>query len=118
MKKLIFIVFISVIFSIPIFADDNYVCKKKLQDLEKQLEYAKQYGNSYRISGLERGISNVKKYCGGGYPLDSKEAKEYYATNSKLEIMEKIEDAKKDLAKAEYKLGKAQKSAIVDKYST
>lgn len=109
MKKLIFIVVVSGIFSIPSFADDSYGCEKKLQALEKQLEYAKQYGNSYRISGLERGISNVKKYCGGGYPLDSKEAKEYYATNSKLEVMEKIEDAKKDLAKAEYKLGKAQR---------
>lgn len=95
------------IFSGIAYAD--YGCQRKLNALENQLSYAKQYNNMNRVRGLERAISNVKMYCGGGYYLDSPEAKEYYKADLELEILEKIADAKKDLAKAEYKLEKAKR---------
>src|SRR5699024_8766514 len=84
-------------------------CQRKLANLEKQMEYAKQYNNTNRIRGLERAIANVKTYCGGGMNIDSTDEKSrnYYEAETKLEkseeILEKIADAQKDLAKAEYK---------------
>lgn len=92
----------------------SYGCERKLEALERQLSYAKQYGNSHRISGLERAISNVKRYCGGGYSLDSSAAQDYYKADQELEILEKISDAKKDLAKAEYKLEKAKRKSDLE----
>ncbi|WP_419209898.1 DUF1090 family protein [Providencia manganoxydans] len=40
-----------------------YKCDKKIYNLEKQLKYAKDYGNTYRVQALERAISNVKSNC-------------------------------------------------------
>ena len=42
-------------------------CERKLHHLEKQLNYAKYYGNQYRIRGLERAIANVKNRCYDSY---------------------------------------------------
>lgn len=93
-------------------AAPNQGCQRKLANLEKQMGYAKQYGNINRIRGLERAISNVKTYCGGGMKMDSPESKEYFEGEKKLEkseeILEKLADAQKDLAKAEYKYEKAK----------
>lgn len=95
-------------------AAPNQGCQRKLANLEKQMEYAKQYNNTNRIRGLERAIANVKTYCGGGMNIDSTDEKSrnYYEAETKLEkseeILEKIADAQKDLAKAEYKYEKAK----------
>lgn len=95
-------------------AAPNQGCERKLANLEKQMDYAKQYNNMNRIRGLERAIANVKSYCGGGMNIDStnEKAKDYYEAETKLEkseeILEKIADAQKDLAKAEYKYEKAK----------
>lgn len=40
-----------------------YKCDKKIYNLEKQLKYAKNYGNTYRVQALERAVSNVKSNC-------------------------------------------------------
>jgi len=109
MKKTSLLTVLSVISLSMGIAYADYGCEKKLSALENQLSYAKQYNNKDRIRGLERAISNVKTYCGGGYALDSPEAKEYYKADQRLETLEKIADAKKDLAKAEYKLEKAKR---------
>ncbi|UNM95936.1 DUF1090 domain-containing protein [Ignatzschineria rhizosphaerae] len=112
MKKLIITTLIfSSYTALSTFAYADYGCEKKLAALENQLSYAKRYNNTDQISGLERAIDNVKTYCGGGYALDSPEAKEYYKADQKLEVLEKIADAKKDLAKAEYKLEKAKRKS-------
>ncbi len=92
----------------------NQGCERKLANLEKQMEYAKHYNNTNRIRGLERAIANVKAYCGGGMNIDSTDerARDYYEAEAKLEkseeILEKIADAQKDLAKAEYRYEKAK----------
>ncbi len=89
-------------------------CERKLANLEQQMKYAKQYHNTNRIRGLERAITNVKTYCGGGMDIDStnEKAKDYYEAEVKLEkseeVLEKIAEAQKDLAKAEYKYEKAK----------
>lgn len=93
-------------------ASSNQGCQRKLANLEKQLGYAKQYGNTNRIRGLERAIANVTAYCGGGMKIDSSTGKEYIEGEKRLEkseeILEKLADAQKDLAKAEYKYEKAK----------
>lgn len=100
-------------------ADADYGCTQKVTALEEQLAYAKAQNNTYRIKGLERAIANVKQYCGGGYSLDSAEAKSYYEADQRLDVLDKIADAKKDLSKAEYKLGKAKrKGDIEDQYES
>lgn len=117
MKKLSVIALVLSGLVVPSISMADYGCKRKVAALENQLEYAKKYNNTYRIKGLERALANVQSYCGGGYPLDSPEAKSYYETEQRLEVLEKIEDAKKDLAKAEYKLQKAKlKGDIEDQY--
>ncbi|MTD27542.1 DUF1090 domain-containing protein [Erwinia sorbitola] len=45
------------------FAQANSVCKQKEQAILKQIDYAKKYGNHYRVAGLERALSNVRTYC-------------------------------------------------------
>ncbi len=117
MKPLSVVFLLLSISMIPTLSLADYGCQRKVTALEKQLEYAKHYNNSARINGLEQALSNVRKYCGGGYPLDSSEAKSYYAAEERLEILEKIEEAKKDLAKAEYKLKKSKlKGDVEDQY--
>ncbi len=102
---------------IPTVTMADYGCQRKLDALEKQLDYAKKYDNKYRVRGLETAIANVKTYCGGGYPIDSPEARSYYEAEQRLELLEKVADAEKDKAKAEYKLQKAKlKGDIEDQY--
>lgn len=119
MKKLGFAAVLAGLVLIPSISMADYGCERKLSKLEEQLAYAQKHNNSYRVKGLERAISNVKTYCGGGYPLDSAEAKSYYEADQRLEVLDKIADAKKDLSKAEYKLEKAKrKGDLEDQYES
>ena len=119
MKRLSIALALLGLVALPSISMADYGCTQKVEKLEEQLEYAKKYNNSYRVKGLERAISNVKTYCGGGYPLDSPEAKSYYEADQRLEVLDKIADAKKDLSKAEYKLDKAKrKGDIEDQYES
>lgn len=109
------VMILGMIFTLNIsMAASHQGCERKLANLEKQLSYAQQYNNTNRIRGLERAITNVKTYCGGGMSLDSADAKtkDYYEAEKKLEkseeILEKMADAEQDLAKAEYKYEKAK----------
>lgn len=38
-------------------------CAVKKQRLQRQIEYAKTYGNHYRVEGLERALMKVNRYC-------------------------------------------------------
>lgn len=117
MRKVSVAVMVLGLIAIPSISMADYGCTRKLAKLEEQLSYAKKYNNSYRVRGLERAISNVKTYCGGGYPFDSMEAKSHYQTDQRLEVLDKIADANKDLSKAQYKLDKARrKGDIEDQY--
>lgn len=41
-------------------------CERKLCELQTQLEYAKQYGRTDKIRGLEKAIQRVQTKCGSG----------------------------------------------------
>lgn len=38
-------------------------CASKKAEIETQLSYAKQYGNSYRVRGLETALTKNSRYC-------------------------------------------------------
>lgn len=38
-------------------------CAEKEYQIQKQLEYAKAYGNIHRVRGLERALTKVQLYC-------------------------------------------------------
>lgn len=124
MRKIFIVVSVLVGISISsnfVYADYN--CDKKLHALERQLKYAKQYGNYHRISGLKRAIARVQEHCDGRYRHDYSDLDQHhddinhYQSDQKLRILEDLVDAKKDLAKAEYKLEKAKrKNDIEDVY--
>lgn len=41
-------------------------CAIKEQKIRTQLEYATRYGNTHRIAGLNRALTNVQTYCYDG----------------------------------------------------
>lgn len=48
--------------SMPVQASQN--CTIKIQKIERQIGYAKSYGNTNRVRGLQRALANVKARCG------------------------------------------------------
>lgn len=38
-------------------------CEAKRQNIERQLDYARQHNNSYRVAGLEKALSKVNTSC-------------------------------------------------------
>ncbi|MGJ3353187.1 DUF1090 family protein [Providencia sp. Je.9.19] len=64
MKHIFFIMLSIIIFPFSSQAGSQYYgCDKKITQLEKQLSYAKRYGNKYRVEGLERAIVNTQNHC-------------------------------------------------------
>lgn len=61
-KKLT-LIFCSGIFLMPLAWADDGVCDRKIANLEKQIRYAEDYGNQYRVAGLQRALLNTKQYC-------------------------------------------------------
>ncbi|MBP6122827.1 MULTISPECIES: DUF1090 family protein [Providencia] len=64
MKSIFFMVLAIIIFPLSSQAGSKYQgCDNKIYQLEKQLSYAKRYGNKYRVAGLERAIANAQGHC-------------------------------------------------------
>lgn len=119
-KKILTIIGCALISSMTFsYADNNYNCKKKEQNLQKQLQYAEQYNNTYRIEGLKRALANVRQYCGqqnsgkDGYIADFSEQEQALLYKQKLDkkvlkYQKKVLDAKYDLEQAKLS-GKSDK---------
>lgn len=98
-------------------------CSYKIHKLERELSYAKEYGNYYRVRGLESALANVKAHCGGGYNdyYAKKEAAKYKIDALEDEAERKIDriedkldelsDMKDTMSKEEYKRKKAELKA-------
>lgn len=67
----------------PVNCDALSGCKKKICNLEKELDTAKKMNNSSKVDGLETSLDQVKKHC----------------TDDKLtkDVEDKMDDAKEDL---------------------
>jgi len=94
-------------------AQADSLCSQKEQNIKRQLRYAEQHHNMYRVEGLKRALSKVQTYC-----TDSK----LMAEHQKDVIDKKAKVAKRQadldqarlkgdpekIAKRERKLAKAQ----------
>lgn len=68
-------------------------CAAKKAEIETQLSYAQQYGNSYRVYGLERALSKHNQYCN-----DADLRKQY--DKKVAEKQQKVTEREHDLAQA------------------
>ncbi|MBZ7995351.1 DUF1090 family protein [Campylobacter canadensis] len=94
-------------------------CNIKLQKLQNELEYAKQYSNTNRINGLNKAIADVKARCNKNpnYEQELNKAKKSLENKKESEVLQvesklKELDAKKDsMSKSEYKAKKEELKA-------
>lgn len=98
----------------------NKGCALKVQNIQTQIDYAKKYGNTHKVAGLERALANTKQYCNDSSlrkDLNSDIAKKQRKVNERLEELkeaqvkgdaDKVAKKQKKLAKAQDELKKAQ----------
>lgn len=66
-KSLTCFILLSPFVSAAATASDKWSgCAQKEYQIQKQLEYAKAYGNIHRIRGLESALTKVQRYCTDG----------------------------------------------------
>ncbi len=88
----------------------DYGCRKKEQNLRKQLSYAEQYNNVHRAENLRRAIANVQQYCGNhSYSGDNNDF-EFNDDVYKQSLNKKILNQQKKVAEAKYELEEAKLS--------
>lgn len=109
MKKCFTVVLFSTLFSLLniSFAQSDYGCKKKENNLQIQLRYAEQHGNVQRAENLKRAILNIREYCGKNNYIEDQDLKlndEVYRQN----LTEKIAKQQSKIAEAEAELEKAK----------
>ena len=109
MKKCFIVVLFSTLFSLSniSFAQSDYGCKKKENNLQIQLRYAEQHGNVQRAENLKRAILNVREYCGKNNYIEDQDLKlndEVYRQN----LTEKITKQQSKIAEAEAELEQAK----------
>lgn len=105
MKNLSVIILLLALLPVSSLAGTSYYgCEKKLSQLEKQLGYAKYYGNQHRIKGLDRAIERVKNHCYDQYSgatgpttLNDYSFEDEREFNQTLDVIEKMIDALKGL---------------------
>ncbi|MFV0454350.1 MAG: DUF1090 domain-containing protein [Pseudomonas sp.] len=68
-------------------------CASKEADIRRQLEYAREHGNAWRIEGLETALSKVRAHCTGA--------------GLRAERQEDIDEAREEVREREAELQKA-----------
>lgn len=100
-------------------------CAAKKANIERQLDYAKSHGNSYRVAGLEKALAETSAHCTDASLRADRESdvrkKEQKVAERQQELNEakasgrsdkiakkqaKLEDAKEELAEAKAELTK------------
>ncbi len=107
-KSFIVTFLVSILVSPSIsFAQSDYGCKKKEDNLRTQLRYAEQHGNIQRAENLKRAIVNVHEHCGQTDDYaDLQLNDEVYQQN----LNEKIAKQQEKVASAERELEQAKLS--------
>ena len=105
-------------------------CKKKICEIEKQIEISQKKGNTQKTDGLKKALKNVKENCTDKglkddlieeirvvkeeiveYESDLKEAKESGKTDKVLKYQNKIKEEKNKIKSLEDELSKLEKSS-------
>lgn len=99
-------------------------CAAKKQEIEQELGYAKQHGNTARVEGLENALRENSKYCTDSNLLKQRQLKinekkekllerEKALEEARMEgrsekkiakLLNKVEDAREELREAEHEL--------------
>lgn len=111
MKTKIICISLGILLSSSVsFAYSNIGCQKKEANLQTQLRYAEQHGNSYRAEGLKRAIANVRANCDiNGQTIDNSDLL-LNDDIQKARLNEKILQHKEKVIDAQYELEKAKLS--------
>ena len=128
MKKLCLSLFcLCLVFASTAQAGDGRGCKAKEEAVQRQLEQARQYGNTNRVRGLERALANIRTWCTDDSLKSRAEMKvldkEQEVFEREAELEEARQGGKPDkIAKRERKLQEArreleQAKAARDRYS-
>lgn len=95
-------------------------CALKAQNIQKEIDYAKSYGNSHKLAGLETALANTKQHCTDvslREELNSDIEKKQHKVNERMDELkeaqakgdaDKVAKKQKKLAKAQDELKKAQ----------
>ncbi|MHC9003533.1 DUF1090 domain-containing protein [Enterobacter adelaidei] len=88
-------------------------CEAKRQDIVQQIDYARAHGNSHRIAGLEKALSEVNANCTDEGLLAERESdvrkKEQKVKERRQELAEAQADGRADkIIKKQQKLEEAQ----------
>lgn len=79
-------------------------CAGKKQEIEQQLKYAQQHGNTHRIAGLEKALREVNENCTDSGLLKERQEK---VAEKKEEVMEREQELRE--AKADGRPDKIEK---------
>lgn len=88
-------------------------CEAKRQDIEQQIDYARTHGNSHRVAGLEKALSEVNANCTDEGLRAERESdvrkKEQKVKERRQELAEAQADGRADkISKKQQKLEEAQ----------
>ncbi len=111
LEKCFITVLLSTLFNLSTFsfAQIDYGCKKKEDNLKIQLIYAEQHGNIQRAENLKRAIINVHEHCGDSFYNEDQKLQldnDIYQQN----LNTKIEKQQAKIASAERELEQAKLS--------
>ncbi|MGF1877297.1 DUF1090 domain-containing protein [Photobacterium frigidiphilum] len=76
-------------------------CEAKKEEIKTQIKYAKEYGNTHRLAGLETALQKVNEYCTDG--------------SLRVEQKEKIAEKEGKVAEREQELNEAKEKGNTDK---
>ncbi|NDJ58549.1 DUF1090 domain-containing protein [Enterobacteriaceae bacterium 4M9] len=76
-------------------------CAAKEAAIQKEIRYAKQYGNTYKVAGLERALAEVKAHCTNGSVLAD-------AQKDVTKLEKKLAEKREDIAEVQADLREAQ----------
>ncbi|TQI82378.1 uncharacterized protein DUF1090 [Serratia fonticola] len=109
----------SLLLALPLFALSAFsqaaveTCATKAQDIQTQIDYATQHGNTHRVAGLEKALSEVQAHCTeAGLAADRQKKiaeKQSKVAEREQELKEAQQTGKADkIAKKQKKLAEAQ----------
>lgn len=80
----------------PVYASSDTAtgCEAKRNDIQKEIEYAREYGRSQRLAGLEKALHELDSHCTDA----GLRAEREYKVREKIE---KVEERRKDLTEAQ-----------------
>jgi len=94
-------------------AQASSLCAEKEQEIQRQISYAEQHNNSYRVAGLKKALSEVQAHCTDSKLIASHQEK---IASQKREIIERQSDLEEarlkgdadKIVKREQKLAEAE----------